>query len=63
MYNIVRFYESASIRSRIIERSVTMAEAQEHCKNPESSSSTCTSEVGKARTRKVGRWFDGYEER
>jgi hypothetical protein len=63
-YNIVRFYrDSPFIRRRVIEERVTLEEAQQHCSDPETSSSTCTSKAGKARTRRVGAWFDGYEQR
>lgn len=62
-YNIVRFYENAGIRRRVIRERVTLEEAQRHCGDPETSSSTCTSKAGKARTRRVGRWFDGYSQR
>jgi len=61
-YNIVRFYQN-SYRRRIIRERVTLEQAQRHCNDPETSSSTCTSKAGKARTRRVGRWFDGYEQR
>jgi hypothetical protein len=62
-YNIVRFYKDAGIRRRIIKKRVYLWEAQRHCGDPETSSSTCTSKTGKARTRRVGAWFDGYEQR
>lgn len=62
-YNIVRFYKDAGIRRRVIEEAVTLAEARAHCNDPETSSSTATGKVAKARTRRVGAWFDGYEER
>lgn len=61
-YNIVRFYRDAAIRRRIITRGVTLEEAQRHCGDPETSSSTCTKAAGRARTRRMGAWFDGYEE-
>lgn len=61
-YRIVRFYQSAAIRRRVIKIVPTLALAQEHCSDPETSSETCTSPVGKARTRRIGPWFDGYEE-
>ena len=60
-YRIVRSYQQASIRKRIICDGLTLAEAQAHCKDPETSSSTCTNPVGRARTRRIGHWFDGYE--
>jgi len=62
-YNVVRFYQSAAIRRRIILERVTLTEAQRHCSDPETSSSTATSAAARARTRKVGAWFDGYEAR
>ena len=61
-YKIVRMYESAGIRKRVIDTGLTLEEAQAHCNDPETSSTTCTRKVGKDRTRKLGRWFDGYEE-
>lgn len=60
-YRIVRFYQSAGIRRRVIGYVPGLALAQEHCSNPETSSSTCTRAAGRARTRRVGNWFDGYE--
>ena len=62
LYNIVRFYADAGIRRRTIKRGVTRAEAQFHCSDPETSSSTATNRVASARTRRVGRWFDGFEQ-
>lgn len=57
-YKIVRMHFRTS-RRRTIETGLTELEAQEHCANPQTSSSTA---VGKgAYTRRVGPWFDGYE--
>ena len=61
-YRIVRFYQSASIRRRVIDTGLTLEEAQEHCQDPETSSRTCTRSTGRRRTRQIGAWFDGYEE-
>ena len=58
-YEIVRMYFNGG--KRIIARGLTLAEAQQHCSNPETSSSTCTKAAGKRRTRARGAWFDGYE--
>lgn len=63
VFNIVRFYKDSPIRRRIIRARVTLREAQAHCNDPETSSSTATNKVAKARTRRVGAWFDGYEHR
>ncbi len=61
-YKVVRFYENAAITRRTIKTGLTLEEAQAHCKDPETSSSTCTQSNAKRRTRIHGRWFDGYEE-
>ena len=61
-YAIVRFYQSAEIRRRIIAKGLTLDAAQAHCENPDASSSTCTTAVGNRRTREIGSWFDGYTE-
>jgi hypothetical protein len=64
-YNIVRFYREhpSGIRRRKVRERVTLAEAQAHCNDPETSSSTATSAEARRRTRRVGAWFDGYENR
>ena len=59
-YNIVRFYYKGG--QRVIERGLTLEEAQAHCKDPETSSTTCTTSRAKAITRRNGPWFDGYTE-
>lgn len=58
-YRVVRFYKD-SYGQRTIKRGLTLAEAQAHCSDPETSSSTCTGKAGRERTRKLGPWFDGY---
>ena len=60
MYKIVRFYSNAGIRRRVIDRGLSLKEAQEHCTSPETSSVTCTTATGKRRTRQLGAWFDGF---
>jgi hypothetical protein len=58
-YKIVRMY--ARGRKRTILSGLTLAEARAHCKDPETSSSTCSKSAGLARTRRMGEWFDGYD--
>ena len=58
-YKIVRSYMHG--RSRTIDTGLTLEQAQEHCRDPETSSSTCVKAAGKARTRRKGPWFDGYD--
>ena len=62
MYRIIRHYERASVRTRVIETGLTLEEAQAHCKDPETSSRTCKLAHNKRRTKHVGAWFDGYTE-
>jgi hypothetical protein len=62
MFRVVRFYRDAYPRRRIIDCGLTLAQAQAHCSDPETSSSTAAGKVAKARTRRLGAWFDGYEE-
>ena len=60
-YKIVRMFFDDNRRSRVIERGLTLDEAQTHRKDPETSSKTCTSSAKKRYTKRVGKWFDGYE--
>jgi hypothetical protein len=60
-YRIVRHYQKAAIRKRIMCDRLTLAEAQEWCRDPETSSNTATKSAARARTRRLGPWFDGYE--
>jgi hypothetical protein len=61
-YKIVRHYMNGNPNSKTIRRGLTLAEAQEHCKDPETSSSTARKAAGRTRTRQLGPWFDGYTE-
>jgi hypothetical protein len=60
-YRIVRHYQRGSRRT--IMTGLNLLQAQAHCSDPETSSSTCTTSAGKARTRRMGAWFDGYTDR
>ncbi len=62
MYKVIRFYRDHPGQRRTIDTGLTLEQAQAHCSNPETSSSTCTSSTGKRRTKRMGPWFDGYEE-
>jgi hypothetical protein len=62
MYRIVRCYMDRNIPKRTIATRLTLEEAQAHCSDPETSSRTCTTPASKARTRKLGPWFDAYSE-
>jgi hypothetical protein len=61
MYSIVRMYQQETRSNRVILSGLTLAQAQEHCRDPETSSSTATSSEGTKRTATYGPWFDGYQ--
>lgn len=60
-YKITRMYKGDKA-SETIATGLSLAEAQQHCKNPETSSSTAKLPQQVERTRKFGPWFDGYDE-
>jgi len=60
-YKIIRHYFRSNMSNRVIETGLTLAEAQAHCQDPETSSRTCTSARRRKMTERVGPWFDGYE--
>lgn len=61
-YKIVRhfFNRPRNHRSRALRTGLTLKEAQAHCSDPETSSTTCTNATGRRRTREHGPWFDAY---
>ena len=59
-YKIVRFYESDDHETEVIATGLTLVEAQAHCNDDETSSTTAASKEGLMRTARYGRWFDGY---
>lgn len=59
-YKIIRFYKN-DLPSEVIAEGLTLEEAQEHCRNRETSSSTCVHPRNVARTFALGPWFDGYD--
>jgi hypothetical protein len=60
-YRVVRMYFEDHPR-KVIVAGKTLEEVHRWCSDPDTSSSTTTSEAGKAHTEKYGAWFDGYEE-
>jgi hypothetical protein len=59
-YKIVRNFEDDDLDKEVIKRGLTLEEAQAHCEDPETSSSTATGVLEVELTERVGRWFDGY---
>ena len=62
MYRIVRHYFNTNRANRVIDTGLTLEEAQDHCHDTETSSSTCATAARRRYTERVGEWFDGYEE-
>ena len=61
-YKIVRMYMNERLGKRTIRTGLTLEEAQEHCRDPETSSRTAVKAPGVKRTEQCGPWFDGYDE-
>jgi hypothetical protein len=60
VYKIIRMYFNEDVKTKIIKRNLSLEEAQAHCSDKETSSSTCTLPKNKKHTQKYGMWFDGY---
>jgi len=60
LFKIVRIYENGPFARRTIKKGLSLEQARAHCTDPETSSSTCSTSVGKNRTKRIGRWFDAY---
>jgi hypothetical protein len=60
-YRVVRFYRDKPGKRTTIFTHATLEEAQAHCRDPQTSSSTATGPSAERRTRMYGPWFDGYE--
>lgn len=60
-YKIVRFYRDSDRRD-IVATGLTLDEAQAHCHDDESSSSTAAGRAARERTECHGPWFDGFTE-
>jgi len=60
-YKVIRMFRDSAKRM-VIKTGLTLDEAQSHCRDPETSSSTASGLVEKTLTRNFGPWFDGYEE-
>jgi len=61
-YNIERFYLDRDKDTEVVKTGLSLQEAQAHCRDPETSSSTATTPEALARTQAHGFWFDGCEE-
>jgi hypothetical protein len=59
-YKIVRNYFDSRWATRVVATGLTLEEAQAHCRDPETTSSTCRKAKNVRRTQQRGPWFDGY---
>lgn len=62
-HRIVRNYlGSAAYERRVIKELLTEDEAREHCMDENAASMTCSTKHGRRRTRRIGHWFDTFEQ-
>lgn len=61
-YMIIRTHANNNFDPVVLERGLTLEEAQAHCKDKETSSRTCSSSEGIEYTATHGSWFDAYEQ-
>lgn len=59
-YRVQRCYFKEPGHWYPIKKGLTLEEAQEHCGDPETSSSTCKRPENVERTKLKGPWFDAY---
>jgi len=60
-YRIVRRWAEGRA-PKILDTDLTLDQVREHCRDPESSSTTASQPSGLTRTARDGAWFDTYEE-
>jgi len=60
-YKVQRIYFHGS-RKQTLARGLTEEQAQEWCRDPEGSSSTCIKRTNVRRTKRSGPWFECYTE-
>jgi hypothetical protein len=61
-YRIVRRFMRDEHESQVVKTGLSLEEAQAHCHDPETSSSTAQGTHEQATTERFGPWFDSYEE-
>jgi len=61
-YAIRRMFFDENIATETIKTGLSLEEAQAHCQDPETSSTTAKSPAAVALTATAGPWFDGYDE-
>jgi hypothetical protein len=59
-YKVQRLYMKHPGIKRTIKSGLSLAQAQAHCSDPETSSKTCRLARNVKRTQQYGPWFDSY---
>jgi hypothetical protein len=59
-YRVERSYKDDQYEAEVVATGLSLAEAQAHCKDPQTSSSTATDPEALRRTEERGDWFDNY---
>jgi hypothetical protein len=59
-YKVQRLYFRRPGVRRTLKTGLTLAQAQAHCSDPETSSRSCRYARNVKRTEQVGEWFDSY---
>jgi hypothetical protein len=62
MYKIQRLYFNRQGYRYTLDSGLTLEQAQRHCSDPETSSSTCKTAAKRRITKRHGPWFDSYTE-
>ncbi len=61
-YKIIRGFFNDDYKDEVIDTDLSLEEAKAHCRDPETSSRTCTAPSLVRMTEERGDWFDGFEE-
>lgn len=61
-YKIIRHYQDPNMAPVLLTYVETLDQAEEWCRDPQTSSSTAWAPEATGHTESYGPWFDGYEE-
>jgi hypothetical protein len=60
-YQVVRFFANRPGERKTLKTGLTLAEAKDHCSDPETQSKTSTEVFPEGALENTGPWFDGFE--
>ena len=61
-FKVIRQFERDPSMNKVIATGLTLEQAREHCKDPETSSRSCVRPENVNRTQRLGAWFESYTE-